>query len=102
MTFAAGSGVELGGELLATPTLADLDGDGQPEIIVGGQEEYVEPINVGDGADVLALLGLAGSAGNSRLYAVSPKGRLATGRPRRRCSPMPRPTSLAGPPGSPW
>ena len=66
---------------VATPTLADLDGDGHPEIIVGGQEEYVEPINIGDGADVLALLGLTGSAGNSRLYAVSPTGRLATASP---------------------
>jgi len=74
VTFAADSGVEPGGELIATPALADLTGDGRPEVIVGAQEEYQEPVNAGSGGDVLGLLALAGSSGNSRLYAISPDG----------------------------
>jgi len=78
VTFAAGSGAQEGGELLATPALADLDGDGRPEIVVGAQEQYGEAPNVGDGAAALGLLTLAGSAGNSRVYAISPDGTDAT------------------------
>ncbi len=78
VTCAAGSGVADGGERLATPTLADLDGDGRPEIVVGGQEQYEEVPNIGDGAAALALLGATGSAGNSRVYAISPDGAGAT------------------------
>ena len=67
-----------GGELIATPTLVDLTGDGRPEIVVGAQEEYQETPNIGDGASMLALLGGIGDLGNSRLYAISPDGRNAT------------------------
>ena len=74
VTFTADSGALEGGELTATPTVADINGDGLPEIVVGAQEEYTETPNVGNGSDVLALLGAAGSAGNTRLYAISPKG----------------------------
>ena len=49
VTFKPDSGVGEGGELLATPTLADLNGDGRPEIVVGAQEEYAEPVNIGVG-----------------------------------------------------
>jgi hypothetical protein len=78
VTFAPGSGADEGGELLATPSLADLDGDGRPEIIVGGQEQYEEPPNIGDSAAVLALLGATGDAGNSRVYAIAPDGASST------------------------
>ncbi|HYI62061.1 MAG TPA: DUF4214 domain-containing protein [Acidimicrobiales bacterium] len=74
VTFTAGSGVEDGGELLATPALADLDGDGRPEIVVGGQEQYAEDPNIGDGPGAVALLAAAGRAGNSRVYVISPDG----------------------------
>ncbi|MCA9237967.1 MAG: VCBS repeat-containing protein, partial [Planctomycetales bacterium] len=74
VTFVAGTGVREGGELTATPTLADLTGDGRPEIVVGAQEQYEGAPNIGAAADVVALLGLTGSAGNSRLYAISPEG----------------------------
>ena len=33
-----------GGELIATPTLVDLIGDDRPEIVVGAQEQYDEPV----------------------------------------------------------
>lgn len=78
VTFKPDSGVGEGGELLATPTLADLNGDHRPEIIIGAQEEYVEPVNIGSGSDVLALLASAGTLGNARLYAISPDGTNAT------------------------
>jgi hypothetical protein len=81
VTFHPGSGVREGGELIATPALADLTGDGRAEIVVGAQEEYVEPPNVGDGDAVLGLLGLTGSGGNSRLYAVSPDATVLPGWP---------------------
>ena len=78
MTFAADSGVREGGELIATPTLVDLTGDDRPEIVIGAQEEYEEPPNIGDGASMLTLLGGISDLGNSRLYAISPDGRNAT------------------------
>jgi hypothetical protein len=78
VTFLPDSGVDDGGGMVAPPALGDLDADGLPEIVVGAQEEYAEPINIGDGASVLALLGSLGSNGNTRLYALSPSGTLAT------------------------
>ncbi len=81
VTFAAGSGVQDGGELLATPALADITGDGRPEIILGAQEQYAEPLNIGDGSSAVAILQLAGRAGNSRVYAISPDGAAATASP---------------------
>ncbi len=77
VTFAAGSGAQEGGELTATPTLADITGDGHPEIIVGAQESYQETANIGSGADVVGLISAAGPVGNARLYAISPNGTLA-------------------------
>lgn len=81
VTFKAGANAKEGGGMVAPPSVADLDGDGRPEIVVGAQEEYEEPINVGDGASTLALMGAAGSEmGNTRAYAISPDG-AATVRP---------------------
>ncbi len=81
VVFQESSGVDEGGELLATPALADLTGDERPEIIIGGQEQYEESPQMGDGADVVALLELTGSAGNSRVYAISPDGTAASASP---------------------
>jgi hypothetical protein len=81
VTFKADSGVGEGGEIVAVPALADLTGDERPEIVIGVQEQYQEPMNVGDGAAVVSLLALAGEAGNSRLYAVSPEGTFLPGWP---------------------
>jgi hypothetical protein len=74
VTFTPGSGVREGGEIVATPTVVDVNGDGKPEIVVGAQEEYVETPNVGDGAGVLALLNASGQPGNTRLYVVAHDG----------------------------
>ncbi|MBK5287762.1 MAG: VCBS repeat-containing protein [Acidimicrobiia bacterium] len=72
VTFTPDSGVGDGGELVSTPALADLTGDGRPEIIVGAQEEYDEAFNAPEFA------GLPGTSGNSREYVISPDGRNAT------------------------
>ena len=56
VTFSASANVRQGGELIATPTLVDVTGDGRPEVVVGAQEEYEETPNIGDGASVLGLL----------------------------------------------
>lgn len=73
VTFLDEEGTGIGGELVATPTLADLTGDGRPEIVVGAQEQYDETVAV------WPPLGLPGVSGNTRLYAVSPEGTLAGG-----------------------
>ena len=66
-----------GGSLITTPSLADLDGDGHPDIVVGAQEEYGgSPQIGGEGTDMVALLEQAASPGTSRVYAISSKGTL--------------------------
>ena len=76
VTFADGSAKE-GGEIVATPALADLDGDGRDEVVVGAQESYAEPINIGDTPEIGLITSVGGEAGNARLYALSPDGRNA-------------------------
>ncbi len=83
VTFTPGSGVGDGGELIATPALADLNGDHRDEIVVGAQEEYDEPFNAPE------FGGLPGSAGNSREYVISPDGVNAN-------NPNPNPAQPAG------
>lgn len=78
VTFAAGSNVAEGGELTATPTVADVTGDGRPEIIIGAQEEYRENPNIGDAGGTVSLIKATGSAGNARLYVIAPDGHNAT------------------------
>ncbi len=63
-----------GGELIATPTLADISGDFRPEIVVGAQEQYSEPVQ--------AVPGIGAPGGNTRLYAISPDGTRAGGTER--------------------
>ncbi|HTO00814.1 MAG TPA: VCBS repeat-containing protein, partial [Microthrixaceae bacterium] len=76
VTFRSPSTTGIGGELIATPAIADLTGDGRPEIVVGAQEQYDEPLAV------FPAIGLPGTSGNTRLYAISPEGRNAAGRDR--------------------
>jgi len=58
----------IGGELVVTPAVGDLDGEGRAEIVVGAQESYSEPVAVFPG------IGLPGVSGNTRLYAIHGDG----------------------------
>lgn len=60
--------IGLGGELIATPAVGDLDGDGRAEIVVGAQEQYDEQVSV------FPPVGLGGVSGNARVYAIHPDG----------------------------
>lgn len=74
VTFRRSAAAGIGGELIATPAVADLTGDGRPEIVVGAQEQYDEALAV------FPAIGLPGTSGNTRLYAISPDGTNARGR----------------------
>jgi len=54
----------IGGELVVTPAVGDITGDGRAEIVVGAQESYSEPVAVFPG------IGLPGVSGNARSYAI--------------------------------
>ncbi|MCB1257427.1 MAG: FG-GAP repeat protein, partial [Microthrixaceae bacterium] len=74
VTFRSPEGTGIGGELIATPALGDLNGDGRPEIVVGAQEQYDEQVAV------FPAVGLPSLSGNTRVYAISPDGTNASGR----------------------
>ena len=64
ITFRSDAHPDLGGEIPATPSIGDLDGDGRVEIVVGVQEQYKELANYWPPA------GLA----NSRVFAIHADG----------------------------
>jgi hypothetical protein len=77
------------GKLIDTPALADIDGSGHPEIIVGSNEEY--PVGTGDEGQINVsptnslLTSVLGSSGlltfaNGRVYAIKHDG-AASGHP---------------------
>jgi hypothetical protein len=87
LTWRSDSGADLNqGAIVDTPAVADLDGDGKAEIVVGTNEEY--RVNDGSEGDINAgnfdpAIGVLGSlpAGanplklaNGRLYAIKPGG----------------------------
>lgn len=78
--FKSGVGATLDqGGIIDTPAVADIAGDEDPEIIVGTNEEYEEPLNAGNltTTSFAALTQLPGplqlDAANSRLYAIKPE-----------------------------
>ena len=69
------------GAIVDTPAVADITGDGKPEIIVGTNEEYQADFDGGFAAGSLntASLGLLAQSGqldlvNSRVFAIKPTG----------------------------
>lgn len=68
VTFKSPENTGIGGELIATPAIGDINGDGRPEIVVGGQEQYIEAVGV------FPSIGVPGMGGNTRLYAIHPDG----------------------------
>ena len=72
VTFKADAGAEFDqGAIVDTPAVGDLTGDGQPEIVVGTNESYAEPLNAG-GLDQAAYapLGAALTMANGRVFAL--------------------------------
>lgn len=70
VTFKPGVNPSYGRQVITTPTLADLDGDGVPEVVSNVDEEYKEAPNVSgvrspifDGVSTL-------EGGNTRVYAL--------------------------------
>ena len=70
------------GEIVSTPAVGDINSDGYPEIIVGTNEQYNEPMNIAPTEGLLgfiALLNLLG--GNARLHAFHHDGNEHSGGP---------------------
>ena len=59
------NGADAGGELIVTPTVADLTGDGRAEIVVGAQEQYRD-----EPSPVFLPIAIPGLSGTTRLYAL--------------------------------
>lgn len=66
----------IGSKILVSPSLGDLDGDGDLEVVIGVNEEYVEAPNASISDPVLGALNQSGvtSPGNTRIYALQHTG----------------------------
>jgi len=75
VTFAPDADSFMQGAIIDTPAVGDITGDGVPEVVVGTNEEYDEPVNLGNPGGLGLLLG-AGllDPGNSRIYALAADG----------------------------
>jgi Subtilase family/FG-GAP-like repeat len=76
------SGALQQGPIVDTPAVADIAGDDRPEIVVGTNEEYDEPMNAGNlTTSSFGALGPLLSPGNGRLHAIHSEGRKNAGGP---------------------
>ncbi len=63
------------GAIVDTPAVGDIAGDPRPEIVVGTNESYAEPLNAGGlNEAVYAPLGAALVQANGRVFAIKPEG----------------------------
>jgi hypothetical protein len=90
VTFKPDAGALMQGKIVDTPALADITGDGRPEIVVGTNEEYEASkdggLNAGNvNTTSLSVIGQAGilSYANSRVYAFQATGELVAGWPKK-------------------
>lgn len=65
-----------GRQVITTPTIADINNDGRPEVLVNVDEEYTEPPNYSIRTPSIAAVGQTGvlGSGNTRIYALWPDG----------------------------
>ncbi len=75
ISFRGDAGSFQQGAIIDTPAVGDISGDGRPEIVVGTNEEYDEPANLGNpgGLGLLIASGFV-DPGNTRVYALSADG----------------------------
>ncbi|MEO8602819.1 MAG: S8 family serine peptidase, partial [bacterium] len=76
VTLIAGAGGRLGTKLTVPPSLGDLDGDGEMEVVAAANEEYVEPPNAVFDNAIVRLFQQVGvlDSGNTRVYALHADG----------------------------
>ena len=76
ITLAAGANADIGTKILLPPSLGDLNGDGQLEVVAAVNEEYHEEPNALLTNLVINLYRQAGilDSGNTRVYAIYPDG----------------------------
>ncbi len=97
ITFRGDAGSYQQGAIIDTPAVGDITGDGLPELVIGTNEEYDEPFNVGNGGG-LVVLTASGFVDPRQLARLRPAAR---GRPRLRPASRRRhPARLAAPHGA--
>ncbi|HJQ41918.1 MAG TPA: FG-GAP-like repeat-containing protein [Jatrophihabitantaceae bacterium] len=74
VTFVDGANEKYGRQVLTTPTLGDVDGDGQLEVAVNVDEEYEDPPNLSVRDVVPQLVGQVTPPGNTRTYLLHHDG----------------------------
>jgi hypothetical protein len=78
VTLVPNSGAAIGTKIIVPPSLGDLDGDGDIEVVVAVNEEYVEPPNAVFENAIVQVFQAVGvlESGNTRVYALHADGAL--------------------------
>jgi hypothetical protein len=76
VTFLSSADALIGTELVDTPAVGSLEGNGRQDVVLGSDEEYGGAPNADLGALGAALSGAHVNTGNSRVYAIHPDGSL--------------------------